>query len=219
MKVLLVIGILLAALLLISLIRIGAAVNYADGALVVRMRIGFLWVNVFPRKKKKKQKTVKKKRKKPRPEGEKKKSKGKVSSVELLREFLPVVAEAAGDIKRKIRIDRLDLELTVAAADPAATALAFGAGNALVGMFIPLLENNFHVRERNSRIYADYDRDQPDVTLRAALSLTIGQALSFGVRYGLKTLGILQKRRKETEKQADSGENNHVGQDSYGEAS
>jgi hypothetical protein len=52
--------------------------------------------------------------------------------LELVREFLPLAAEAAGNFKRKIRIDWIMIDLCWAATDPADVALGFGLANGVL---------------------------------------------------------------------------------------
>ena len=94
-------------------------------------------------------------------------------------------------------MDDLDLTLTMAASDPAMAAAAFGGANAILGMVIPLLENNFNIRERKIRTAVDFDRYSPVIAIRAALSLSIGQGIAFAVHFGLRALGLLIKRNRE----------------------
>ncbi len=187
--------ILLLILFLISLIRVGGVVEYSTQGLLVRVRAGRLRFTVFPMKKReKKPKAPKKKKEKPMPPPSEPRKAG--GTLELVKEFLPLVAEAAGRFKRKIRVDQLDVELTVAGPNPAMAAMAFGGANAVLGMMIPLLENNFKIKERSIRTAVDFDRDSPVIYLKAALSLTIGQGMMLALRLGIKALGILWKYRR-----------------------
>ena len=93
-------------------------------------------------------------------------------------------------------MDRLDLELVLAAGDPAAAALAFGGTNAALGMILPLLEQNFDIRRRNIRTAVDFERKTPAVTLGAAVTLTIGQGAALAFHLGRKALPALLQYRK-----------------------
>ena len=185
--------ILLLALLLLSLVRVGGAVDYSARGLTVRVLAGPLRITVFPLRKKKRPPEGERKPSQPRPEAEEPPRGG---SLALLREFLPLVTEAAGSLRRKIRVDRLDMDLTVGAPDPALAAIAFGGANAALGMLVPLLENAFRIKERNIRTAVDFNAGAPAVAVRAALTLTIGQGVSFAVRFGLRALKILLAHRK-----------------------
>jgi hypothetical protein len=110
-----------------------------------------------------------------------------------VKEFLPLAAEPAGRFKRKVRIDQLELELTAAASNPAAAAMAFGGANAALCMMLPLLENHFNVRQRSIRTAVDFEGSRPVIYLKAAFSLTIGQGVVLAVRLGFQALRILSQ--------------------------
>ena len=115
----------------------------------------------------------------------------------LVKKFLPLIAEAAGRMKRKIRIDVLRLDLTVAAADPAAAAMAFGGANAFLGMIWPLIEQNFNVQQRCIRTRVDFQAQRPTVVLFAQLTLSIGTALHMGIRLTVRFLRLFAEYKAE----------------------
>lgn len=125
-----------------------------------------------------------------------------------MKQLLPVAADAAGQLRQKIRIDQFDLDLTVASADPAKTAVNYGKLNGAIGMFWPLVEQNFKVKAWRIRTNVDFTTEHPTVYLRAAATLTIGQIFALGVRVASKVLPILtqpksgNKSRQETQKEA-----------------
>ncbi len=196
MKVLIILGAVLLALVLLALVRFGAAVEYNAAGVQVRVKLGPLRLRVWPLKPKKWSAERKPRRKKskeaPLPKG--KPDLG--GSLALVRQCLPLVARAAGRLLHKIRIDRFELEVTAAAPDPAAAALAFGGANAAVGMIWPLVEQNFHVKERDIRTRVDFEAQAPTVRLKAEVTLTIGQAVHVTAALGVGLLGrYLEYRR------------------------
>ena len=102
--------------------------------------------------------------------------------------LLPVVGQACGSLKRKIRIDDLDLELIWGGSDPAAIALGYGQANAALGMLWPVFDHNFKVKRHSFQIGMDYGAAQPMVEAQAAVTLTVGQIVTLGVRYGVRAL-------------------------------
>ena len=177
--------IVIAALVLLSLVRIGGEAYYDQEGLKAWLKVGPWKFLLYPGEKKKKQK---KDVKKPR------KSLG--GTFQEFREMLPYLLEAVGQLKRKIRIDRIVLDVTVAAADPAFTAIAFGGANAFLGMIWPAIENNFNVKDRSITTQADFDGDQSRIRADAVFTMTIGQLVVFGCKYGLGGLVKYQKMRK-----------------------
>lgn len=185
--------IILAALWLISLIRVGGRVRYGEAGLFVTVLAGPFKIQAFPMKAKKKERPQKEKKpKKEKPamaEKHKREPKeGQPGTLSRLMKLLPVVGQACGALKRKIRIDDLELQLIWGGSDPAAIALGYGQANAALGMIWPVLDNNFKVKRHCFQIGMDYGRTQPAAELQAAVTLTIGQIVTLGVHYGVKAL-------------------------------
>ena len=191
----------LAALLLLSLVRVGVRADYGDGGLTVWLRIGPAAFRVFPMRPKK-QKA--KKTAAPRPRKEPAEEPDTWEKLSLLRQLLPVALRAAGSLRRKISVDLLEAHILLAGGDPASVAVAYGSANAVIGMVLPLLEQNFHIRRRDIRTAVDFEKPHSEIRARAALSLTVGQGTAFGLRFGWQALGVLlrwRRQRGETEKQ------------------
>ncbi len=193
LKVLLIV---LAVLWLLSLIRLGGRVRYGAEGLFVFLLLGPVKLRLFPAKEESggewKPKPKKEKRKKKKPnlaEQHKKEPKeGQPGTLSRLMQLLPVAGQACGALKRKIRIDDLELQLIWGGSDPAAIALGYGQANAALGMIWPILDNNFKVKRHSFQVGLDYGRAQPGVELTAALTLTVGQIVTLGVHYGVKVL-------------------------------
>lgn len=185
-----VLAIVLIILWLISLIRIGGRVRYGAEGLFVWVLVGPLKLQLLPARPKKKPKKEKKK-KEPSAAAEQHKKepkKGQPGTLSRLLQLLPVVGQASGALKRKIRIDDIELQLIWGGRDPAAIALGYGQANAALGMIWPILDHNFKVKRHSFQIGMDYGRAQPGVELTAALTLTVGQIVTLGVHYGVKAL-------------------------------
>lgn len=177
MKVLIILALVAAVLVLISLIRLGVQVIYVPSGLTVKVKVGPARVTVLPRRKKKRPKQERKEKEKEK--GQPERSGGDVLG--QIRRALPLIAEAAGRLRRKVRLDRIYLDVTAAAPDPASAALAFGGVNAAIGMIWPLVEQNFNVVDRRIRTQVDFEASHPAASLDAAATLTIGQALALAV--------------------------------------
>lgn len=196
LKVLLLI---LAVLWLISLIRLGGRVSYGQAGLAVQLLAGPVKLRLLPLKPRKPEKEKKRqKKKKPSQEKPPKKpeAEGAPGTLSRLLKLLPVAGEFCGSLRRKIRIDDLDLALTWGGTDAAAAALSYGRAQAALGMIWPVFEHNFKVKRRSFQLGLDYSLPQPVVELRAAVSLTLGQALALGVKYCAKALRIWIKSGK-----------------------
>ena len=188
LKVLLIV---LLVLWLISLIRVGGRVKYGEAGLFVTVLAGPFRIQILPAKPKKQKPKKEKKPRKPPAQAEKHKKEppeGRPGTLSRLMKLLPIVGQACGSLKRKIRIDDLELELIWGGSDPAAIALGYGQANAALGMLWPIFDHNFRVKRHSFKIGMDYNRTQPAVELQAAVTMTIGQAVVLGVHYGVKAL-------------------------------
>ena len=204
MTVWIVLGAIAAALVLLSLVRVGGTVEYSRSGVLIRLRAGPLRIRVYPPRPKKAdgQEKPKRVKKKPKPEEEQPEPKpgGQLGP---LKAVLPVVADAAGQLRRKVRVDRLLLDVTAAASDPAAAALAFGGVNAAIGMIWPLLENNFNIGDRRIRTRVDFSLTEPEAYLYGSFSLRLGQAAALALRLWVKFLKLWSGRNQEqTKKEA-----------------
>lgn len=182
--------VILAVLFLISLIRLGGRAKYGPEGFRFFVMAGPMTVQLIPAGRKNKEKTAKPaKEKKSKPvSDEKKPGKEKSGTVGRILKLLPTVAETAGALKRKIRIDHLVLTVIWGAEDAAAAALGYGKANALLGMIWPLLDNNFKVKKCEWNVDVDYGRSEPEFTADAVITITIGQLISFIFHYGAKLL-------------------------------
>jgi hypothetical protein len=189
-KVLLIV---LAALWLISLVRVGARVRYGEEGLFLLWLLGPFKLQLFPAEEETEEKREpEKKRKKEKPPKEEKHKKkpdqDRPGALSRLMQLLPVVGQACGALKRKIRIDELKLKLIWGGSDPAAIALGYGHANAVLGMLWPVFDNNFKVMCSDFQIGMDYGRTRPVVELEVAATFTVGQITALSVHYGVKTL-------------------------------
>lgn len=212
--------IVLAVLWLLGRIRLGGWVQYDGDGLAVKVLAGPLRFTVFPQKPlsetEKAERKAKEEKKRAKKEAQKAKAEARRAKKEAKRrdkhpgeepekkggalppllDLLPLAAEAAGGLKKRIRIDELTVHLTWAAEDPAQAALGFGRANAVMGMIWPLLDHNFDVKKHDLGVQVDFNRSSPDVMCRAALTMRLGQLLSFGLRLGFKLLVVWSRSRK-----------------------
>lgn len=178
--------IVLAILFLVSQIRLGGHVTYGADGIAAVIIAGPFRICVYPPKSEEERKPRKKKVKLDKPQEEKKESKG--GTIGRLLDLLPTVAETAGALKRRIRIDHLTLRVVWGAEDPASAAIGYGRANALLGMIWPLVDNNFKVKKCDLRADVDYGRTVPEITADAAITMTLGQLVSLVGIYGIKLL-------------------------------
>ena len=206
--------ILLLALILLSFVlRLGVLAGYERDGPFVRLRVGPGYVTLFPRsedpekKQKKKQKKEKKQQKKEKAkvkkekkkDSKKKKVKKKLDPAGVLgmvRDLMPAVSEAGNKFGKKLRIDKLDLDLTWAAEDPADAAIRYGRTWAAVESLLSVLENCFVIQERRVTVNLDFYREKPLFYLQMGFSLTLAQLTAIGVVFAAKGLRVFLAHRK-----------------------
>ena len=192
MKAILILGAVLLALgALLRLVRLGALAEYSAAGLRLKLKVGPLRLMLYPRKPKRPRRKAGKSSRREKKREERPQPELGGGPLALVKRFLPLIAEAAGRFRRKLRIDVFQLEVTAAA------ALCFGGVNAFIGMIWPLVEQNFNVKERRLRTRVDFDAERPSVYLYAAATLTAGQALALGLRLTTRFLAEFSKYRAE----------------------
>ena len=187
---------------LIGCIPVGADVSYLGGVLTVKAKIGLLRLTLLPKKPKKpqKQKKSKKSKKKPKPEKPKEKKKPQPLSggISGVMELLQFACDTLGDLRRKLRMERLELHVRFGAGDDAAkTAISYGRAWALIGTMLPMLERIFVIKERDIGAELDYNKEEKmTLDARLCITITIGRALALALRAGIRFLKIYKEMNK-----------------------
>jgi len=195
MKVLWVLLIILAVFWLLGRIRLGGWVQYDEDGLAAKVLAGPLKFTVFPQK--------------PLSEAEKAKRKTKADKARVKKEAKKAKAEARRAKKeakwrKKHPGEEPQPEKKGGALPPildllplaAEAALGFGRANAVIGMIWPLLDNNFKVKKHDLGVRVDFNQTAPTIMCRAALTMRLGQLVSFGLRLLFKFLAVWSRSRK-----------------------
>ena len=201
--------VILAILFLLSQLRLGGRAKYGPEGISAVLIAGPARIQIFPPKQKDdsdpaKQKKEKKRKKKKPAAAKEHEQKGKPGTVGRIMQLLPTVTQAAGALKRRIRIDHLVLTVIWGAEDAASAAVGYGRANALLGMIWPLIDNNFKVKDCDFHVDVDYGRTTPEFTADAAITMTVGQLLSFTTHYGIKLLMNWSRSVKRSAKQQEA---------------
>ncbi|MBR2934323.1 MAG: DUF2953 domain-containing protein [Oscillospiraceae bacterium] len=189
-------------LFLVGCIRIGAQVEYCEEGLFVRVRVGRFLVPVFPVKKKKDTHSKVKKAEKKASPAQKKKG----GLLQLALDFIPLVLDTVKRFRRKLKVDKLDMELVVCAPDPADTAVRYGQANALLGTLWQPITQAFHVKDGHAHVGVNFEEGKTTLYLLASMSLTIAQTLGLALAFGVKALGILVRAKRKQTKHIQQGE-------------
>ncbi len=186
--------IVLAVLVLLAWLPLGVSARYDSGGPRVRLVAGPVRLQLFPQKKKE----AKKKTPKPKP---KKQASGAPKTQQpakggSFRDFLPLVRlglDFLGSFRRRLRITRLELCLTLAGDDPCDLAANYGRAWAALGNLWPRLEELFVIKKRRVEVRCDFEASQTLVTAAVDISITLGRLLGLAVGYGLKALSEYMK--------------------------
>ena len=191
MTALWVVVLLLLALVLLGQIRVGVRGSCGPEGPRAWLRLGPLSVRLWPRREKggrKKGQPPKKKEKRPADGTKKRGTDDLWAALDYLRVLLPVALEAAGQFRRKLRVDRLFLEIRIGTGDPADTAQAYGRASAAAGALWEPLNQAFQIRDGTVRILPDLEGEKSQLRGQVSISLTVAQALRLGVYFGYKAL-------------------------------
>ena len=196
----------LGILILLAILPLGVSVIYNEDGPLVRVIAGFIRIKVFPSKKK--DKKEKKKKEKPRKteakktvKAEKKKTPSKKGG--SIMDFLPLVKVAVdflNGFRKKLRVNLLELKLTMAGGDPADLAINYGRTWAALGNLWPHIDRMFTIKKRDIRLQCDFEGSQTLVNARVEITITLARLLglvfNYGFRIGFRFLKIMLARNK-----------------------
>ena len=179
----------LGVLVLIGILPIGiSAVYNAEGPLV-RVLLGPIRWTVYPAKKKTKPKKERKKKTKSADKSALRKEPSETGG--SWKDFVPLVKAVLaffGELRKKLRVKRLEMKLTLAGGDPCDLALNYGRAWAAVGNLMPLLEKLFIIKKRNVEVQCDFEADSTVVYARLDVTIPLFRLLVLLVRYGIPAL-------------------------------
>lgn len=185
-----------AVVLLLAILPLGVFVSYDEDGVVVKIVAGPVKITLFPRPKKEKKSEKKSKKKTsaspaeqlPKPPQPPKQIPEKKNGGSWT-DFLPLVQVALdflGSFRRKLRINQLELKLTMAGDDPCDLAVNYGRAWAAVGNLMPQLERLFVIKKRNIEVTCDFTASQTLVKFRSEVTITLGRLVSLAVVYGIR---------------------------------
>ena len=198
----------LGIVVVLAILPLGASVIYDSNGPVVRIIAGPAKIQVFPMKKKAKKEKPKKEKPKQAAKPAKKAAPKKKAptgdpdaggSILDFWPFVELVFDFLGDLRRKLRLDRLKLHMTLGGDDPCDLAVNYGKANAAMATLLSQLDRLFVIRNQDVHINCDFTASQTTIIARLDLTITLGRILSLLVRYGiraLKTFLSIQKKRK-----------------------
>lgn len=210
-----IVGIFAALLLLLCLLRLGVLVAFDETA-AVWVSVGPVRIQILPskpgKKKPEKQKAQKKRKEEPAEKNlmETLKKIPRPTLEDLRSAFdtlWPPMKKALGRTRRGIRVDPLELSVTLGGKDdPAAVAERYGYAHAAVWTAMPALEQLLTIPNPAIHMGLDFDADGIRAKGRVGLSIPIGTLLAVGLQMGVPTVKWLwrywKKHKKAAEKEA-----------------
>lgn len=194
-----ILGILLALVALVCLLRVGVTV-YLDEQVTLDVRAGPVRFHIdpdHPKKPKKEKKPAKEKRTKP--EKEKKPfPRPTVADIQdAVSALAPALGRALSRTRRSIRVHPMTLSITVGGVeDPADAAVLYGYLNAGVWSFMPWIEKLLVIPEPSIHVGLDFAEEKTTVRGRVGVSIRVGQILAIGMGIAIPALQWFLRFRK-----------------------
>lgn len=182
----------LAVIVCIAIVPLGVSAIYENSGASVRIIAGPLRFTVYPGKKKEK-------KSKPAKVAQKQNTAAPQKTGGKLTDFMPlvrVVLDFLTDFRHKLRVDLMELKLTLAGGDPSDLAINYGKTWAAIGNLIPQLDRFFVVKKRDVQVNCDFTSDETLIYARLDLTVTVGRLFALGLRHGLRGLRELKKIMK-----------------------
>ena len=202
-----VLGIIVAIIVAIMLIPVGADIGYENGELRIAAKVCGAQLQIIPNegdkeKKPKPEKEPKPKKEKPAPDPNKPKKKLNLSfNYDEIMGLLKAVLRGFGKF-RKTKIDRFLLNYVAAGKDPYQTAVNFGYVNAALNALIPECHRRFACKDAYIKTDIDFTTEEMKLDAGLAFSIRIGQifAVSNTILFGAAWILLKNKLRLKKEK-------------------
>lgn len=187
----------LAAVVLIAWIPLGVSARYDDSGAVVKVIAGPLRFLLYPQKRKKEKpaKETPKQEKSPAKTGNANAEK-KGGSVSDFVPLLRIVLDFLGEFRRKLRVNRLELNVILGGDDPCDLAVNYGRACAALASLEPQLSRFFVIKNKDLNVQCDFEEDSTRIYARIDLTITIGRFFSLGIQHGVHALQEYRKIMK-----------------------
>ena len=198
----------LAILIGLGCVPLGVRLRYDEEGPLAAVLLGRLPIVLYPlpgwlkklTSREKKDGEKKPKKEKPKKEKPPKDTVGEAPQGGSWKKFLPLVRlglHFLGDFRRKLRVNRLVLRLTLAGDDPCDLAVNYGRAWAAVGNLLAALERAFVIQKRDVEVQCDFLGEETKVVFAMDLTITLGRVLGLLVKYGIRAVTILLKMKNQ----------------------
>lgn len=200
-----ILGILLALIVLVLLIRVGVYISFGE-ELRVRAKAGPVTIQILPKPEKKPKKKKKPKKEKKKPEKKEKKPaekpKKKRLTFEDIRSAVPALFESLKKglrkTRRRLKIDPMRLSVSFGGDDPSKVAQMYGWSDTAMWTFMPHIEELTRMPDPRIHLDADYERGKTEAAGEIGISLQIRDIFAIGFAFAgpLLKWGLAFLKRK-----------------------
>lgn len=198
----------LAILIGLGCVPLGVRLRYDEEGPLAAVLLGRLPIVLYPlpgwlkklTSREKKDGEKKPKKEKPKKEKPPKDTVGEGPQGGSWKKFLPLVRlglHFLGDFRRKLRVNRLVLRLTLAGDDPCDLAVNYGRAWAAVGNLLAAMQRVFVIQKRDVEVQCDFLGEETKVVFAMDLTITLGRILGLLVKYGIRAVAILLKMKNQ----------------------
>ena len=198
----------LAILIGLGCLPLGVRLRYDEDGPLAAVLLGRLPIVLYPlpgwlkklTSREKKDGEKKPKKEKPKKEKPPKDTVGEAPQGGSWKKFLPLVRlglHFLGDFRRKLRVNRLVLRLTLAGDDPCDLAVNYGRAWAAVGNLLAAMQRAFVIQKRDVEVQCDFLGEETKVVFAMDLTITLGRVLGLLVKYGIRAVKILLKMKNQ----------------------
>lgn len=198
----------LAILIGLGCVPLGVRLRYDEDGPLAAVLLGRLPIVLYPlpgwlkklTSREKKDGEEKPKKEKPKKEKPPKDTVGEAPQGGSWKKFLPLVRlglHFLGDFRRKLRVNRLVLRLTLAGDDPCDLAVNYGRAWAAVGNLLAAMQRAFVIQKRDVEVQCDFLGEETKVVFAMDLTITLGRILGLLVKYGIRAVAILLKMKNQ----------------------
>lgn len=189
----------LGILVLLAMLPLGISVCYDADGFRAKLIAGPVRLTLYPRKKpgkEKEKKPEKQKNTKKKTGSNPPEAKQKPEKSGPLTDFLPlakVALDLLNQLRKKIRVRRLEAKLTLAGDDPCDLAVNHGRAWAAVGNVLPQLERVLAIQKRKIDVECDFCGTETKISARMDAIITLGRLVALVLVYGLRGLKAYNK--------------------------
>ncbi len=189
-------GIILAILVIIAMLPVGARALYDMDGAGLWLVVGSLRIRLYPLPQKKKRKSKKPGKKKEEPK-EPSQQAASGGNVERIKQILQPGIVAGKRFLNGIVIDKLTVYYQITDEDPAKAAIQYGVGWSAIGLVTGSIESVFKVRQRDLQVFVSFEQESKKrIYVLAQLTIRVWRLLYIGIGFGIEFLKIMLKNRK-----------------------